>query len=154
MKDLVVSVREQIKMNILLIEDHPGDVMLTQEALKDPQIPSCELYIVNDGEQALDYLNQANEYKEAIIPDLIIMDLNIPKKDGQEVLRYIKNHEGLKTIPVVIFSTSDSGSDVNRSYLLRANCYVTKPVDYDEFVTALSGIVNFWQLAERPKLQE
>lgn len=146
----ISHIREELKMNILLIEDHPGDIMLTQEALKDPQIPQCDLYIVSDGEEALDYLNRSGSYQEAILPDLIIMDLNIPKKDGQEVLTYIKSHEELKTIPVVIFSTSDSGSDVNKSYQLRANCYVTKPVDYDEFVTALSGIVNFWQLAERP----
>lgn len=146
------STREKIKMNILLIEDHPGDIMLTQEALKDPQIPKCELFIVSDGEEALNYLNREGAYTGAIIPDLIIMDLNIPKKDGQEVLTYIKQHDRLKTIPVVIFSTSDSGSDVKKSYYLRANCYVTKPVDYDEFVTALSGIVNFWQLAEKPPL--
>jgi len=154
MRNIAIPVRELIKMKILLIEDHPGDVMLTQEALKDPQIPDCELFIVNDGEEALDYLNQEGDYQESIIPDLIIMDLNIPKKDGQEVLRYIKSHNKLKTIPVVIFSTSDSGSDVSKSYYLRANCYVTKPVDYDEFVTSLSGIINFWQLAERANLHK
>lgn len=154
MNKLAIPTRKKITMNILLIEDHPGDVMLTQEALKDPKIPNCELFIVNDGEQALDYLNQVGEYTSSVLPDLIIMDLNIPKKDGQEVLMYIKNHKSLKTIPVVIFSTSDSGSDVNRSYMLRANCYVTKPVDYDDFVKALSGIINFWQIAERPASQK
>ncbi|MEM6802997.1 MAG: response regulator [Bacteroidota bacterium] len=153
MMNTYVKTREHVKMNLLLIEDHPGDIMLTEEALKDPKIPQCNLNVVSDGEEALDYLSQSKGFEEAIVPDLIIMDLNIPKKDGQEVLTFIKNHDRLKTIPVVIFSTSDSEQDVNRSYHLRANCYVTKPVDYDEFVLALSGIINFWQLAERPPIR-
>ncbi|MEL6673485.1 MAG: response regulator [Bacteroidota bacterium] len=131
-------------MNILLVEDNPGDIMLAKEALKEARLQSHSLSVVTDGDKALDFLNQRFQVGGALIPDLIILDLNIPCRNGKEVLRYIKEHPSLRHIPVVVFSTSAAEHDVNTCYKLQANCYVTKPIDFDDFVDVISSIVNFW----------
>ena len=133
-------------MKILLIEDNPGDIMLAQEALKENYLFSYELDIVKDGEAALAFLNRTGEYAHKNKPDLIIMDLNIPRKNGTEVLRYIKSHPELREIIVVVFSTSEAEKDIENSYRLGANCYVSKPVDYEEFVHVITSMVKYWGL--------
>ena len=131
-------------MNILLIEDNPGDIMLAQEALKEAYLYSYELDIVKDGESALAFINQVVPFDKKKRPDLIIMDLNIPRKNGTEVLHYIKSHPDLKDIYVVVFSTSEAVKDIDTSYKLGANCYLSKPVDYEEYVWVISSMVKYW----------
>jgi two-component system response regulator len=128
---------------VLLVEDNPGDVRLTREAFKDSQIVN-ELFVVGDGVQALEYLRGENGYAHAPKPDLILLDLNLPKKDGREVLAEIKNDVRLGYIPVVVLTTSSAEQDVLRSYELAANCYVTKPIEFDQFVEVVRSIHNFW----------
>jgi two-component system response regulator len=128
---------------VLLVEDNPGDVRLTREAFKDSQIVN-ELFVVGDGVQALEYLRGENGYAHAPKPDLILLDLNLPKKDGREVLAEIKNDVRLSYIPVVVLTTSSAEQDVLRSYELAANCYVTKPIEFDQFVEVVRSIHNFW----------
>jgi chemotaxis family two-component system response regulator Rcp1 len=130
-------------IEILLVEDSPGDVRLTQEALRDAKVGN-HLSIANDGVEAMEFLRRRGKHAKAPRPDLILLDLNLPKKSGQEVLADIKADADLKTIPVVILTTSSSDEDVLRSYRLHANCYVTKPVDLDSFLKVVNSVENFW----------
>jgi CheY-like chemotaxis protein len=130
-------------LEVLLVEDSPGDVRLTKEALKDAKV-HINLRVVRDGIDAMAFLMREGEYATALRPDLILLDLNLPKKDGREVLREIKENPELKSIPVVILTTSASEADILRSYLLHANCYITKPVNLDGFLTVVRSIDSFW----------
>jgi two-component system, chemotaxis family, response regulator Rcp1 len=129
--------------NILLVEDNPGDVRLAREALTENHIKH-NLYHVDDGLQALDFLHNKGTYHSSPRPDLILLDLNLPNINGHKVLAEIKSDESLKKIPVVILSISRSEKDIERSYELNANCYVTKPLDINEFIEVFSRIQNFW----------
>jgi two-component system response regulator len=130
-------------LEILLVEDNPGDVRLTIEALKEEGIYN-DLHVVRDGVEALEFLYRQGQYHDAVRPDLILLDLNLPKKDGREVLAEIKADADLGSIPVVILSTSDSAEDILKAYQLHANCYITKPVELDDFFTAVQAIARFW----------
>ena len=130
-------------VDILLVEDNPGDVDLAREALDDSKMNNT-LYVVEDGEEALEFLHQRGQYAEAPRPDLIILDLNLPKRDGREVLAEIKDDESLRRIPVVILTTSKAEEDVLKTYNLHANCYITKPLDLDQFLHVVRSIQNFW----------
>lgn len=143
---------ESIKIvDILLVEDNTGDARLAQEALKESKIKNT-LHIVTDGEQATDFLFQRNGYEKAARPDLILLDLNLPKKDGREVLAEIKRNEDLRTIPIVILTMSKSEEDIIRSYHLHANCYITKPLDLDKFIQVIKTIEDFWlSIVQLPK---
>ncbi len=128
---------------ILLVEDNPGDVRLTKEAFKDGKI--ChDLYVVEDGVQALAFLRREGEYAATPRPDLVLLDLNLPHKDGREVLADIKADPELKRIPIVVLTTSDNEQDVLRSYDLHANCYITKPIDLDQFLKIVHYVEDFW----------
>ena len=129
--------------NILLVEDNPGDARLAQEALTENHVKHI-LYHVDDGLQALDFLYKKGEYHSSPRPDLILLDLNLPKINGHQVLAEIKSDESLRKIPVVILSISQSEKDIERSYELNANCFVTKPLDINEFIEVFGMIQNFW----------
>jgi len=130
-------------VEILLVEDNPGDERLTREALQEGQLAS-QLHVVHDGVEALDFLHRRGSYRNAVRPDLILLDLNLPRMDGREVLAEIKRHPELKRIPIVILTTSQSEQDVSYSYDLHANCYVTKPVRFDRFISVVRLIEDFW----------
>lgn len=130
-------------ITILLVEDNPGDVRLTREALKEGKIRNT-LYDVSDGIEALEFLRQTGKYKEAIRPDLILLDINLPRKSGLEVLAEIKADQYMMRIPVVILTTSEAEQDILRSYNHHANAYVTKPVDLDQFMVVVKSIEDFW----------
>ena len=130
-------------IEILLVEDNPGDVRLTKEALKEGKVYS-NLHTVKDGVEAMDFLRRLGKYKAAPRPDIILLDLNLPKKDGREVLQEIKTDDALKRIPVVVLTTSKAEEDVLRTYNLHANCYVTKPVDLEKFMVVVKTIDSFW----------
>lgn len=130
-------------IEILLVEDNPGDVRLTREALKDGKIVN-NLHIAEDGVEALAFLRREGKYRDAVRPELILLDLNLPKKDGREVLAEIKADKDLKRIPVVILTSSAAEQDIVKSYNLHANCYVTKPVDLDQFINVVKSIEYFW----------
>jgi two-component system, chemotaxis family, response regulator Rcp1 len=130
-------------LEVLLVEDSPGDVRLTREALKDAKV-HINLRVVRDGIDAMAFLMREGEYATVPRPDLILLDLNLPRKDGREVLKEIKENPELKSIPVVILTTSASEADILRSYLLHANCYITKPVNLDGFLTVVKSIDSFW----------
>ena len=130
-------------VQILLIEDNPGDVRLTIEALNDSKVRN-HLSVVRDGVEAMAFLGQQGPYTDAPRPDLILLDLNLPKKDGREVLAELKQDPHLQSIPVVILTTSDAMPDIIRSYELHANCYITKPVDLDSFWRVVRSIEEFW----------
>lgn len=130
-------------IEILLVEDSPGDVRLTQEVLKEAKVRN-KLHIVNDGVEALTFLRREGKYANSPRPDLILLDLNLPKKDGREVLGEIKSDENLRRIPVVILTISKSEEDVLKSYDLHANCYITKPVDLNQFLKVVKSIEEFW----------
>ena len=130
-------------IDVLLVEDDPGDVLMTQEAFDEHKVRN-RLAVVSDGAEALCYLRQEGQYATAVRPDLILLDLNLPKKDGREVLQEIKADERLRRIPVVVLTSSNAEQDVLKSYGLHANCYVTKPVDLDQFMGAVKAIENFW----------
>jgi len=130
-------------INILLVEDSPGDARLAQEALKDSKLIN-ELFTVSDGMEAMDFLYKRGKYVKAVHPDLILLDLNLPKKDGREVLKEIKLDENLKKIPVVILTISKAEVDILKSYNLHANCYITKPLDLDQFIHVVKSIEEFW----------
>jgi len=135
---------EEVKLaEILLIEDNPGDARLTQEALKDGKM-KINLSIVYDGEEGTDFLFKRNKYADAPRPDLIILDLNLPKKNGREVLAEIKNDDSLKMIPVIILTTSKAQEDILKTYNLHANCYITKPIDLTKFFEVVKLIEGFW----------
>ncbi|HWA38067.1 MAG TPA: response regulator [Burkholderiales bacterium] len=130
-------------IDILLVEDNPGDERLTREALKEGKVYS-NLHWAKDGVEALDFLRRNGKYGAAPRPDIILLDLNLPKKDGREVLSEIKKDDNLKRIPVVILTTSKAEEDVMRTYNLHANCYVTKPVDLEKFIVVVKSIDAFW----------
>jgi chemotaxis family two-component system response regulator Rcp1 len=130
-------------IEILLVEDNPGDVRLTREALKDGKIVN-NLHVAEDGVDALAFLRREGKYHNAVRPELILLDLNLPKKDGREVLAEIKADKELKRIPVVILTSSAAEQDIVKSYNLHANCYVTKPVDLDQFINVVKSIEHFW----------
>jgi two-component system, chemotaxis family, response regulator Rcp1 len=128
---------------VLLVEDSPGDVRLTREAFKDAKV-HINLNVASDGAEAMDFLNREGKHSDVPRPDLILLDLNLPKKDGREVLDEIKQSPVLKSIPVVILTTSASDEDILRSYRLHANCYITKPVGLDGFLEVVKSIDTFW----------
>ncbi|MBI5664839.1 MAG: response regulator [Nitrospirae bacterium] len=131
-------------IEVLLVEDNPGDVRLMQEALKDSKVCN-NLHVVYDGEEAMSFLRCQDKYSSGVPePDLIMLDLNLPKKDGREVLEDIKNDPALKHIPVVVITTSSAEEDILKSYNLHANCYVTKPVNLDQFIRVVHAIEDFW----------
>ncbi|MBI5017510.1 MAG: response regulator [Deltaproteobacteria bacterium] len=130
-------------VEILLVEDNPGDVRLTREALKEGKICN-NLHVVLDGVEALAYVRRQGPYAEAVKPDLILLDLNLPRKNGLEVLDELKADEDLRRIPVVVLTTSSAEKDVMASYNLHANCFVTKPVDMDQFITVVKSVEDFW----------
>lgn len=130
-------------VNILLVEDNLGDVRLTQEALKEGKVLN-NLSIARDGEEAVDFLRRQGKYANAVRPDLILLDLNMPKKDGRAVLTDIKNDEELRDIPVVVLTTSVAEQDILKAYNLHANCYITKPVDLGQFIEVVKSINEFW----------
>jgi CheY-like chemotaxis protein len=130
-------------VEILLVEDNPGDVRLTIEALREGKVRN-HLSVATDGVEAMAFLRREGEHAAAARPDLILLDLNLPRKDGRQVLAEIKADEDLRTIPVVILTTSKADEDILRSYDLHANCYVTKPVDLDQFITVVKSIEDFW----------
>ncbi len=139
-----MDLRKEFKIvEILLIEDSPGDIRLTQEALKDSKI-SNNLHVVTDGVEAMAFLRKEGKYSEKPRPDLILLDLNLPKKDGREVLAEIKKDEQLKRIPVIILTVSEAEEDVLKTYNLHANCYITKPVDLEQFLKVVKTTENFW----------
>lgn len=130
-------------IDILLVEDNPGDVRLTIEALREGKVRN-NLAVAPDGEEALAYLHRQGSYRDAPRPDLILLDLNLPRRDGREVLAEIKSDPVLKTIPVVILTTSQADQDITKSYELSANCYISKPVDLDQFIFIVKSIESFW----------
>jgi CheY-like chemotaxis protein len=130
-------------IEILLVEDNPGDVRLTQEVLRDGKVRN-NMSVVKDGVDAISFLQQTGEYAGVPRPDLILLDLNLPKKDGREVLAEIKADPDLKHIPVVVLTTSSAEQDIFKSYDLHANCYITKPVDLDQFIRVIRSIEDFW----------
>jgi len=133
-----------VSINILLIEDNPGDVELTREALIESGKLMNTLEVARDGEVALDYLYKRNGFSNVNTPDLILLDLNLPKLDGRDVLKVIKEDAGLSKIPVIILSSSEAASDIQKSYQLHANCFVTKPVQLDDFIRVVQSIESFW----------
>jgi CheY-like chemotaxis protein len=130
-------------IEVLLVEDNPGDVRLTREALKAGKVWSS-LHVVADGVEALAFVRQQGVYTNAPRPDIILLDLNLPKIDGREVLSNLKADENLKRIPVVILTTSQAEEDILKAYNLNANCYITKPVDFDQFLKVVRVIEEFW----------
>lgn len=139
------------EIKILLVEDNDGDIFLTLEALKEARIHNI-IDVVKDGEKAMQYLNKENEFADAETPDLILLDINLPKMDGKEVLAKIKSDERLMVIPVVMLTTSDSERDIMESYQSHANCYVTKPVDFQKFMDVIQTVKEFWiNIVQLPK---
>jgi CheY-like chemotaxis protein len=130
-------------IEVLLVEDDPGDVLLIREAFEFNKVHN-NLHVVNDGEQALYFLRKKGEYSEALRPDLVLLDLNLPRKDGREVLAEVKGDPELRTIPIVVLTTSEAEEDVLKSYQLHANAYVTKPVDFERFVSIVRQIDDFF----------
>lgn len=131
------------QIEILLVEDNPADVRLTREALKDGKVLNT-LHVVGDGEQAMAYLRKEGPYAGEPTPDVILLDLNLPRKDGREVLTEVKGDRTLRRIPVIVLTTSEAEQDVLRTYDLHANCYITKPVDLDHFIGVMQSIQDFW----------
>ena len=130
-------------VQILLVEDSPGDIRLTREVLRDAKIAN-ELHIVGDGDSAMKFLRREGEHSDAPRPDLILLDLNLPRKDGREVLGELKEDAELHRIPVIVLTTSAAEQDILRSYDLQAACYITKPIDLDEFIAVVRSIESFW----------
>jgi CheY-like chemotaxis protein len=130
-------------IEILLVEDNPGDARLAKEALKDSKIHNT-LHFVPDGAEAMDYLKKRGKHSKAAQPDLILLDLNLPKKDGREVLAEIKEDKDLKRIPVVVLTISKAEEDILKSYNLHANCYITKPIEFNQFMDVIRSIEDFW----------
>lgn len=130
-------------IEVLLVEDNPGDVRLTREALKEGKVHN-NLHVAPDGVEALAFLRREGRYADAVRPDLILLDLNLPRKGGREVLEEIKGDPALRHIPVVILTSSQAEQDIARAYDLHANCYISKPVDLDQFITVVRSIEDFW----------
>ncbi len=133
----------QSRIEILLVEDNNGDVWLTKEAFKNSE-KNINIEVVIDGEQALEYLQKRPPYENRVKPDLILLDLNLPKWDGREVLKKIKSDDDLRHIPVIVLTTSNAQHDVVSCYNSHANCFITKPVDYDSFFEIIKNIETFW----------
>ncbi len=131
------------QIEILLVEDNPGDVRLMQEVFKEGQVNN-NLYVCKDGIEALKFLRKQDQYQNAVRPDLILLDLNLPKMDGRELLAEIKKDKNLRAIPVVVLTTSKAEEDIIRTYNLHANCYISKPVDFDQFIKVVEAIESFW----------
>jgi two-component system response regulator len=131
------------KVRILMVEDNPDDVDLTREALKDAKVCN-QLHVVQDGVEAMAFLRREGKYTGAPHPDIILLDLNLPRKDGREVLAEVKSDENLKRIPVVVLTTSQAEEDIMKAYNLHVNCYITKPVDFDQFIKVVKSIEEFW----------
>lgn len=131
------------RIEILLVEDNPGDVRLTREALKEGKVIN-NLHVVTNGVEAISFLKKEGDYIQTVTPDIILLDLNLPKKDGRQVLEEIKNDDKLKKIPVVVLTTSRDEEDILKVYNLHANCYITKPVDLDQFISVVKSIEDFW----------
>jgi chemotaxis family two-component system response regulator Rcp1 len=130
-------------IEILLVEDNPGDARLAKEALKESKLKN-NLYIADDGVEAMDFLYKKGKYAKMPRPDLVILDLNLPRKDGREVLNEIKTDENLKRIPVVILTISKAEEDILKTYNLHANCFISKPIDLDQFIKVVKSIEDFW----------
>jgi CheY-like chemotaxis protein len=130
-------------IEILLVEDNPGDVRLTIEALNEGNVRHT-LHVARDGVEALEFLRRQGRFADAVRPDLILLDLNLPRMDGREVLGAVKSDAHLKTIPIVVLTTSHAEQDIRNSYELQANCYITKPVDLERFINVIRSIENFW----------
>jgi CheY-like chemotaxis protein len=138
-----MNISEGKPIEILLVEDSPSDATLTIEALEAGKVAN-KLNLVEDGVEAMAYLKCEGKYAKATRPDLIMLDLNLPRKDGREVLREMKNDPSLKTIPVIVLTTSRADKDILQSYQLNANCYITKPVDFQHFIEVVKSIEEFW----------
>ena len=130
-------------IQVLLVEDSPGDVRLTQEAFREANV-SIHLHVASDGVEAMEFLRKEKSHVDAPRPDLILLDLNLPRMDGRDVLAHIKADDNLKTIPTVILTTSDAEADIVKSYQLQANCYLSKPVEFDAFESLVKSINDFW----------
>jgi chemotaxis family two-component system response regulator Rcp1 len=128
---------------ILMIEDSPADVLMTREALEESPL-AIDLHVVEDGERAMQFLRRTGRYSDTPRPDLILLDLNLPRKDGREVLAEIKVDESLKTIPVIVLTTSQAPEDVRKAYRLHSNCYIRKPVDFESYEPVVRAIERFW----------
>ncbi|HET7896467.1 MAG TPA: response regulator [Flavisolibacter sp.] len=138
-------------VHILLVEDNEGDIVLTMEALREARIRNS-IDVVRNGEEALQFLRKEGPFREAQTPDIIFLDINLPRIDGTEILGIIKNDEVLKVIPVIMLTTSDAERDIMKSYYNHANCYITKPVDLDKFIEVVQSIKNFWiNIVKLPK---
>ena len=131
------------ELKILLVEDNEGDIVLTMEALKKAKVTN-HIQVIKDGEAALQYLRRQGPYSTAETPDLIFLDINLPRVDGKEVLANIKTDKALMIIPVVMLTTSDSEKDILYAYQHHVNCYITKPVEFDKFITSVQMIIDFW----------
>jgi chemotaxis family two-component system response regulator Rcp1 len=130
-------------IEILLVEDNPADVRLTEESLKEGKVCNI-LHVVEDGEEAISFLQKKGKYADKPLPDLVLLDLNLPKKNGHEVLAEIKGDEKLKQIPIVVLTSSKAEEDIHKCYLLHANCYINKPDDLDQFIHVIKSIEDFW----------
>ena len=130
-------------IQVLLVEDDPGDVLMTREAFEDNKVAN-QLHVVSDGAEAMDFLQKKGEYTQAPTPDLVLLDLNLPRMDGREVLAAVKADDELRQIPIVVLTTSEAEEDVLRSYALHANAYVTKPVDFERFIEVVRKIDDFF----------
>lgn len=140
---MTVMVENSMRRNVLLVEDSPGDIRLTQEIFHDAN-SSIQLHVASDGVEAMAFLRRERPHEHAPRPDLILLDLNLPRMDGREVLAQIKENESLKTIPTIILTTSDAEVDIVKSYQLKANCYLSKPVQLDAFEGLVNSINDFW----------
>lgn len=139
-------------IHILLVEDNEGDILLTTEALEEGRIMN-KLSVARDGQEALDFLNKKGEFQTSEIPDLILLDVNLPRKNGHEVLKYVKTHPVFRSIPVIMLTTSSSQKDIDESYKNYANCYITKPIELSDFMKAIGQIEEFWiNLVKLPKI--
>ena len=138
-----MNLKDSKEIEILLVEDNAGDVRLTIESLKEAKV-SNKLSVARDGVEAMEFLQQKGVYKDAARPDLILLDLNLPRKDGRELLAEIKSSPQFRQIPVVVLTTSGAEEDILRSYDLHANCYITKPVDFKQFMSVVKSIESFW----------
>lgn len=138
-------------IDILLVEDNPGDVDLTREAFEDAKVAN-NLFVAEDGEEAITFLKKEGKYQDTPTPDVILLDLNLPKKSGHEVLEFIKNSDGLKCIPVIILTSSEADEDILNSYNLHANSFITKPVDLEKFLDVVKTVEDFWlRIVKLPK---
>ncbi|MET0636693.1 MAG: response regulator [Chitinophagaceae bacterium] len=138
-------------VHILLVEDNEGDILLTQEAMEAATM-LVKISVVNDGQEAIEFLTRQNGFAKVQVPDLILLDINLPRKNGHEVLKFIKGDTGLKQIPVIMLTTSSSEKEINLAYQNYVNCYITKPVEVNEFISIVKTIENFWiSVAKLPK---